>query len=212
MGADVIKGKPWARIPGETGKAFAAFVIYLELGKARSAAKALVVAGSKPGNRRHWERWASKNNWRPRAEAYDADQLHEQIAGRHIGREQVRQAVYNESAEIIAELRDLSIGKVRAGDRKIKTSRSGAPIMTMIEDPDNPGAGAVVEVAVTEELVSPKVRAQILEHLLAIAGVMAPKRTEIKHVDPARDELRAALKSFDPELMAGLAAALSVER
>ena len=210
MSSDTVKGRPWARLPGETVPAYAAFVQYLELGRSRSVAKALDAAGAKPTNRRHWQRWASKYTWVDRCRAYDSDELMSRVGERTAARELAKQKVYDQVEPMLDELRALSLGRMRAGDQQVVTDRNGKPKTVTVED----GEGGFVEVGLTKELVPPKVRATILEHLLGVAGIMAPRRMEITGADgdELRGELKASVGSLDPVLLAALAALLGVGR
>jgi len=202
------KTTPWSRLKGEPIAAYRAFVVYLELGPGRSIAKAHKArGGSGPG--RVLERYSSKYNWVARAEAYDADNLQDRIAGRKLALELAKQKIHDETQDMISELRDLSRGKIRPGQVKVKTNRDGKPVMTQAIDPET---GEVIEVAVTEELVSPRVRAQILQHLLGVAGVQSPRRIEHTGADgePFSVDLRVGMRSVDPSVFEALASALNV--
>jgi hypothetical protein len=67
------RGKPWERMRGETFKAFEAFVIYRDLGPARSveAVKDVLQAGGTPKGVSLLYRWSTGWDWRERAEAWD---------------------------------------------------------------------------------------------------------------------------------------------
>ncbi len=201
-----VNGRPWAIQPKESATAYEAFITYLELGRGRSIPKAMDAAGAPAGNKRWWETWSSRHQWVERSRAYDSDHLQDRIAGRTEQRELGRQPLYDEIDDMVRELRDLSRGKMREGQKKFKLGRDGAPRMTMIELD-----GELVEVAIMEELVGPKVRAQILQHCLAIAGVMAPIRTEVTLPDGLGTALRDGLRAVDPRVLEVLAAALGVE-
>ena len=60
--------QPWERQKGESPQAFAAFLIYLELGPKRS----LHMVGQQLGKSRGlMERWSSANHWVERCRAWD---------------------------------------------------------------------------------------------------------------------------------------------
>ena len=72
--------EPWERLHDETGKAYAAFQVFLSLGAGRSIARAwaehrrrndgeTAVPTKTP---RHWEGWSAAHQWAARAEAWDA--------------------------------------------------------------------------------------------------------------------------------------------
>ena len=61
---------PWNRQPGETAKAYAAFLVYRDLPAiGRSVAAAW---GRKKGGK-YWERWCTIHNWLDRAAEHDSD-------------------------------------------------------------------------------------------------------------------------------------------
>ncbi len=207
-----VKGRPWARQPKETVKAYAAFVTYLELGKARSIAKAFESVGGTSGQHRHWEGWSSKYNWKERADQYDSDHLEDKIRGRAAQREKVRQPTIDDAPDMLLELRELSQGYVRPGKTaKVKTGRDGKPVKVLVPDPHN--EGEFMEVGVLEDAVNPKVRAQILETLLGMGGIMKPIRTELAGPDGKElgGQIRDGLRNIDPTVLAIVAAAFGVE-
>lgn len=67
-----MTARPWHRQPGETDKAFLAFVTYRDLGAERSIPAAMKTYGEPAGNLRYWEGWSSRYDWVQRAAAYDA--------------------------------------------------------------------------------------------------------------------------------------------
>lgn len=80
---------PWLQQPGEGDTAFAAFVIYRDLGPGRTLDAAYRahagLSGAQEGTKRApggWKRWYSQHNWRARAEAYDNRVQREVIAAR----------------------------------------------------------------------------------------------------------------------------------
>jgi hypothetical protein len=65
----------WDRRDDETTKAYAAFSAYRDLGKVRSVDRAYQQQqGNSKRAARHWWDWYEAFDWRPRAEAYDAQQ------------------------------------------------------------------------------------------------------------------------------------------
>jgi len=61
----------WERRQDETPKAFAAFVVYRDLGPARSIVKAIESTGKRTAKVRRWEKWPSRFDWVARAAGYD---------------------------------------------------------------------------------------------------------------------------------------------
>lgn len=71
MDDEVVKPKPWDKMPEESTKAFEAFARYRDLGAQRSLSKAAAELGkSKP----LLEGWSSKYSWQERITAWDAAQ------------------------------------------------------------------------------------------------------------------------------------------
>lgn len=69
----------WERLPAETARAYAAFVVYRDLGPGRSLAvaygawrRANGVAGDAAKAAGYWQEWSSTHGWVARAAAYDA--------------------------------------------------------------------------------------------------------------------------------------------
>ena len=67
--------KPWERQPGETAKAYAAFLLYRDL----SAIDRSVAAArerqerDRKGTLRQWNGWSMRNGWVNRAAEHDSD-------------------------------------------------------------------------------------------------------------------------------------------
>lgn len=64
--------QPWHKLPKETSKAFAAFKIYRDLGRKRSARAVADALGHKAT--RHLNDWSASNRWVARAAAWDEHQ------------------------------------------------------------------------------------------------------------------------------------------
>jgi len=63
--------QPWDRLPGESSKAYAAFIAYRDLGSYRSIRKAIEKQGlSVKARLRTWLGWSSKYHWVERATAW----------------------------------------------------------------------------------------------------------------------------------------------
>jgi len=215
MSGDDISGRPWARRPKESAKAYKAFVTYLELGAGRSITKAFRKIGNKSGQARHFEKWSSQYEWVSRARAYDSDLMQDRIQGRKLQQEQGRQLAIDETPEMMQELRELSRGYIRPGQQRVKLNRDGKPITYPVRDDDGEPVldddGEPVVAPVVEEMVNPKVRAMILKDLLAIGGVMAPVRTEITGADGVPLGLDEAIQSWDPEILAAMIKAAGLD-
>jgi len=99
--------QPWDRQEGETSKAYAAFVAYLELGPERSIDAAFRQQnGSRKAAGRPfwWHRWSSKWSWVARAEAFDHHELTEKIEARAEVRERLRQQAIDNADMALAEI------------------------------------------------------------------------------------------------------------
>ncbi len=76
----MIELRPWDKQPGETTKAYAAFVAFKNIEPAfRSQVR---VASDLSKSRQQIQRWSSKWNWEERASAYDETQEVELLASR----------------------------------------------------------------------------------------------------------------------------------
>ena len=64
----------WERQEGETSKAFAAFLLYRDLGRSRSLASASSIDGVNTVKTRQFQLWSSKYNWVKRCQAWDEAQ------------------------------------------------------------------------------------------------------------------------------------------
>ena len=67
---------PWNRQPGETAKAYAAFLLYRDLPAIDRSIVAAAAQQRQNGGKapvRNWETWASRYNWRNRAAEHDSD-------------------------------------------------------------------------------------------------------------------------------------------
>lgn len=71
-GRDEAAIEPWKRRPGESAKAFAAFVIYRDLGSERTLKKTRECLGKKSGYGRLLEKWSSAFDWVERTKIFDA--------------------------------------------------------------------------------------------------------------------------------------------
>lgn len=101
--------KPWERLETESAKAFAAFVLYRDLGADRSQMKVVQESGK---NRALIQRWSTEHYWVQRAEAYD----------RHLDQEwtKTRVARRRKAAERNADLADVAIEKLAAAVKEFK--------------------------------------------------------------------------------------------
>lgn len=91
--------QPWDKLPGESTRAYAAFLLYLNLApNSRSIARAYRAKGGRTGEEQgrsrggrapsHWEAWASSFDWITRANAWDAHLLRESLRKAEIDHEQ----------------------------------------------------------------------------------------------------------------------------
>jgi hypothetical protein len=74
--AELMPFECWERLPGETGKAFAAFCAFRDYGPERNIRKAVEAAEKDEGKRekryRVWRNWCGQFRWRERAAEYDS--------------------------------------------------------------------------------------------------------------------------------------------
>ena len=84
--------QPWAQLPGESGPAYEAFRVFLELGSTRTVAEVVRRLGKKESL--IW-RWVTRHDWRHRAWLWDAHQAGEDEAAVR----QQREAVLRERVE-----------------------------------------------------------------------------------------------------------------
>ena len=84
--------QPWSQLPGESGPAYEAFRVFLELGSGRSVAEVVRRLGKKESL--IW-RWVTRHDWRHRAWLWDAKQAGEDEAAVR----QHRQGVLQERLE-----------------------------------------------------------------------------------------------------------------
>src|SRR5262245_50270979 len=95
---------PWERQPGESATAFAAFVIFRDLGPRRSLDEASRIYHRKPGQEPEQNQtgpkkrksgqirlWYQRWRWRARAEAYDAELDRQQRAAQEAVRREMAQ-------------------------------------------------------------------------------------------------------------------------
>ena len=73
--AAVLPFESWEQLPGETGRAYAAFRAYRDMGLERNIRKAVETAEPDEGKRdkryRMWRNWSTQFRWRERTTAYD---------------------------------------------------------------------------------------------------------------------------------------------
>jgi uncharacterized short protein YbdD (DUF466 family) len=78
--ADMMPFESWERLPGETGKAFAAFCAFRDLGLERNIRKAVESALQRSGEKdaalqakkyNVWRNWSNQFRWRERVADYD---------------------------------------------------------------------------------------------------------------------------------------------
>lgn len=101
----------WERLPGETPRAYAAFVAYRELGPTRSVRKLVQSGDERASNTRQLQMWSAEHAWPARAAAYDDQVAREayeadveavrQMRARHA------QAAVSLQTKALARLRDL---------------------------------------------------------------------------------------------------------
>ena len=71
MARKTYEAEPWERQPGESAKAFEAFVLYRDMGTSRSTRK---VSQQLSKSKVLIDRWSSANKWVERVSAWDSEQ------------------------------------------------------------------------------------------------------------------------------------------
>ena len=97
----------WDRQPGETPKAFAAFLLYRDLPAIDRSIVAAVAQHRKNGGKasvRNWETWASLYNWRERGLASDSDLASRRRIRRSDTLERAQDDIANMSRAALAKL------------------------------------------------------------------------------------------------------------
>ena len=114
----------WQRQPGESGKAYAAFEYYLEMGDERSIVK---VAEKCRKNTSLMYRWSSLYNWKERAQEYD----NFIVSGKAKKVRREIEARYERLARISDQLIALALTKVKAADPQKLTHREAIDYITL---------------------------------------------------------------------------------
>lgn len=104
-----MAGESWKKREDETAKSWAAFVIYRDLGPARSIAAAVEEMGRPPGYARWAEKWSVRYDWVARAEAFDAWEDEQRQAQRQLAREEARDVFVEAARELARRLVKLAL-------------------------------------------------------------------------------------------------------
>lgn len=182
--------KPWHPRPKEPAKAYDLFTKYLDLGPDRSY-QALAGCTDVALKLRQIATYGRAWEWPERANAYDSDQMLEEMKGRVRTRERVRQTFYDEATAAARVVLDLMVGVMPLGD---------------VEDILNKHQKVIGQRA----RVSPSTRLQAAQHVLAMAGLIVPKRVELDDADgdELRLQARQVLGTLDAETARSLLTAL----
>ncbi len=131
--------RPWERQNGEGEKAFAAFVIYRDMGRERTVT---AVAKQLSKSRQLVERWKERWNWQERVRAYDNELEKEAKAAavkatREMAERHIRIAMQLQKKALEA-LQNLSVKKMTAKDIKeyIKMATELERLNRMSEEQD----------------------------------------------------------------------------
>jgi len=194
MGTD-LTGKPWHTRPGESSKAFAAFCEYLQMPKVSRSIRAVQEKLGRPeGYQRQLQKWSSRFDWLARAKAYDTDHLAEEIDGRKLKQELLRQKIYDVGEELIDSFLAMCRGELPEGDT-----------VPMFDRHQN-------EIG-TKPAVPTSTRARLIIRGMELLNLTVPKRIELTGDDgnAIRLQARSALSSLKPEQLAELAKAFGVK-
>lgn len=136
--------RPWERQNGEGEKAFAAFVIYRDMGRERTVT---AVAKQLSKSRQLVERWKERWNWQERVRAYD-NELEKEAkaaavkAAREMTERHIRIAMQLQKKALEA-LQNLSVKKMTAKDIKeyIKMATELERLNRMLEEKSENDSG-----------------------------------------------------------------------
>ena len=200
---------PWKRLPGETAKAYAAFLHYLSLPpNGRSIAAAVEAAGRKQSTIRHWERWSSQYGWVDRAQAYDVDALTRSMEHRQQDTERARQRLYDQGLDLLNDYLAMGQGRMPVGDATPVTDKHGKIVTHRVIGQD----GEERDEPIVRPLVPASVRARVFERALCLIGLNPPKRMELsgRDGDAIRLQAHAALAQLAPDKLEALASTFGV--
>ena len=108
---------PWERQPGETEKAYEAFLIYKNLGPGRTVTE---VAKELTKSRQLLARWSSQYRWKDRASEYDREnERKEQIATQKARKEMIKRHIQigtTLQGKAIQALKNISLDEMKPQD------------------------------------------------------------------------------------------------
>jgi hypothetical protein len=145
----------WDRQENESSKAYAAFLMYLELGPSRSIVKVRQSIGKNPVYNRQLERWSSKWLWVERTKAFDkniAMGLQEALIAEHLAMNKRHIETSRElQSQSLIRIRSLDEEKVSVADSlrmfeagvKLERLAFGAPSEVMRQEVSGPGGVAI---------------------------------------------------------------------
>lgn len=119
-----VERRPWERRADETGRAYVAFCIYLNLGAGRSIDRAyrsqlppeVDAARQSPKPPGRWREWGALHQWRDRAEAWDIEQ---QVVARHAKQAEHQKALQDH----LERQRKLAITNVELANGMLEKAR-----------------------------------------------------------------------------------------
>jgi hypothetical protein len=180
--------KAWDRLPNESTKAYAAFVVYRDLGIKRSLRLATdEIYGEGSLNIRLLEKWSVRHRWVSRVDSYDA-QL-ESTSRQAVEHERIERA--KRHARLGLKLQEVGERRLRAKDFRavsvrdtIQAIRTGVELERRAKGDDRPepAAPATVNINVLQQ-ISDEVsqhRARIIGELMERmrSGTIPPKEVE----------------------------------
>lgn len=201
-----LERHPWERMPDETNRAYAGFVVYRDLGRTRTLRKAAVAFlgygkeddfDPSKSEIRRIERWSATNRWVARAEAWDeflqrqedAELVDEAVRmkKRHT---QLSAVMTSKIATYLNTLTDTDLARMtpdqamRVLDLAIKNERLSRGIPDTIQGHTNADGGAV-EVAISDDALNAKMQSWL-------ASRDPDNRLELGDPDEERDDAAEA--------------------
>lgn len=181
--------RPWAKMPGETTKSREAFMVYLEMGPARSLRRVAEKMKRPTGYRRLLEQWSSRFDWVDRTCAFD-----EQALG---DLERLLPAIRRDELRLMAE----------------RARQAGVEIWDIARGEFKRGAKYPVRdhhgnVIGNKPSIPPATRLKAATRIREELGIIPPKRVEMSGRDGEEIRVAAATaKGLDDETLNALVSA-----
>ena len=116
----------WQRLPTDTSdKAFAAFIIYRDMGGDRTYNKVSEVLGLSPKSHQQIQEWSNRYNWRERAMAYDNYLAQVKVDAEVDAIKEMAERHARIAGKMLAAV-ETTLDGVTSGDGTIKVARPGS--------------------------------------------------------------------------------------